>query len=61
MDLDIVRRDEIWFVEKDTVGTSKIYSLEAFGERKDRRIDKAYLDGRYGAIPCFRSIFPDLE
>ncbi len=61
MDLDIVRRDEIWFVEKDTAGTSKIYSLEAFGERKDRRIDKAYLDGRYGAIPCFRSTFPDLE
>ena len=61
MDLDIVRRDEIWFVEKDTAGTSKIYSLEAFGERKDRRIDKAYLDGRYGAIPCFKSTFPDLE
>ncbi|MGI5964747.1 MAG: AAA family ATPase [Candidatus Methanomethylophilaceae archaeon] len=61
MDLSLLRRDEIWFVEKKEDGTSEIYSLEAFSERKDRRIGKAYLDGRYGAVPCFREFFPDLE
>ena len=60
MDQDLLRRDEIWFVEKKN-GASLIFSLEEFNERSDRRIDKAYLDGRYGAVPCFRELFPDLE
>ena len=60
MDLSLLRRDEMWFVEKKN-GASSIYSLEEFNERFDRRIDKAYLDGRYGAVPCFRELFPDLE
>lgn len=57
LDLDLVRRDEIWFAEKDTDGNSRLYSLEAFNERKDRRIEKAYMDGRYGAVPRFREAF----
>ena len=59
MDMSLLRRDEMWFVEKNA-GASSIYSLEEFNERSDRRIDKAYLDGRYGAVPCFREIFPDM-
>lgn len=61
LDLDLVRRDEIWFVEKDEGGDSRLYSLEAFSERKDRRIERAYMDGRYGAVPCFRELFPNLD
>ncbi len=61
MDLNLLRRDEIWFVEKGSDGTSSVYSLESFNERKDRRIDRAYLDGRYGAVPCFKAVFPDME
>lgn len=52
LDFDLVRRDEIWFAEKDENGASKIYSLEEFKDvaRFDRKIDKAYMEGRFGAI-----------
>ncbi len=52
LDFDLVRRDEIWFSEKDNKGSSKIYSLEEYKDvaRFDKRIDKAYMEGRFGAI-----------
>lgn len=53
MSQDVFRRDEIWFVEKNEENASIIYSLDKFSERYDRKIDKAYLDGRYGALPIF--------
>jgi AAA15 family ATPase/GTPase len=48
---DLLRRDEIWFVEKDINGTTHIYSLEEFAPRYDKDIQKGYLLGRFGAIP----------
>ena len=54
---DILRRDEIWFTEKDDKGASNLYSLSDFvgedGEkiRKDEDFQKNYLTGKYGAIP----------
>lgn len=59
---DVLRRDEIWFCEKKSNGSTKLYSLEQFKEdaRFDRRIDKAYLDGRYGAVPIFMD-FPKIS
>ena len=54
MDQSLFRRDEIWFVERDAENASKIYSLDRFKERYDKKLSKAYLDGRYGAIPVFR-------
>ena len=54
MDQDLFRRDEIWFVERDASGASSIYSLDRFKERYDRKLSKAYLEGRYGAIPVFK-------
>lgn len=53
LDLDLLRRDEIWFVEKDPLGASHLYSLEEFTPRSDKDIEKGYLVGRYGAIPVF--------
>ena len=53
MDQEIFRRDEIWFVERDKDNTGNIYSLDRFKERYDKKLSKAYLDGRYGAIPVF--------
>lgn len=52
LDFNLVRRDEIWFAEKSENGDSKIYSLEEFKDvaRFDRKIDKAYMEGRFGAI-----------
>ncbi len=54
LDLELLRRDEIWFVEKQ--GTqSKLFSLDEFKVRNDKIISKDYLLGRYGAIPIFKS------
>ena len=58
MDFDLLRRDEIWFIDKKDTGESDIYSLEEYNARFDQKIDKAYLEGRYGGIPIFSTIFP---
>ncbi len=52
LDFDLVRRDEIWFTEKSEDCSSKLYSLEEFKDiaRFDRKIDKAYMEGRFGGI-----------
>ena len=54
MDQELFRRDEIWFVERDANNASAIYSLDRFKERYDKKLSKAYLEGRYGAIPVFK-------
>ena len=54
MDMNLFRRDEIWFIERNFDGASNIYSLDRFKERYDKKLSKAYLEGRYGAIPIFR-------
>ena len=61
MDFDLLRRDEIWFVDKNNAGESSIYSLEEYNTRFDQKIDKAYLDGRYGGVPVFNTVFPVKE
>ncbi len=53
LDLELVRQDEIWFVERQEDHSSSIYSLNRYKERFDKKIDKEYLLGRYGAIPIF--------
>ncbi|MCI8443350.1 MAG: AAA family ATPase [Provencibacterium sp.] len=56
MDLDLLRQDEIWFVERQKDHSSRLYSLNAFKERFDRDVERGYLLGRYGAIPVFRQL-----
>ncbi|MBR1403505.1 MAG: AAA family ATPase [Treponema sp.] len=58
LDFDLLRRDEIWFVNKDKNGESDLYSLEEYNERFDRKIDKAYLEGRYKGVPIFTTVYP---
>lgn len=58
MDFNLLRRDEIWFVDKNKNGETNIYSLDEYNERFDKKIDKAYLDGRYGGVPIFTTVFP---
>lgn len=57
-----LRRDEIWFTEKNSDGISTLYSLSDFLDedgvkiRKDENYEKNYLLGKYGAVPtlsCF--------
>lgn len=58
----LLRRDEIWFVEKNEDGVSTLYSLADFVDedgsriRKDESYEKNYLIGKYGAIPTLKSI-----
>lgn len=61
MDFDLLRRDEIWFINKKKNGESDIYSLEEYNARFDQKIDKAYLEGRYGGVPIFSTVFPIKE
>ncbi|WP_409252823.1 AAA family ATPase [Bacillus sp. SCS-153A] len=56
LDLNLLRRDEIWFVQKNEEGNSQLYSLEKFKTRFDKKIINAYLDGRYGAVPKFKNL-----
>lgn len=57
---NILRRDEVWFTEKDTHGISALYSLADFVDedgakiRKDENYEKNYLLGKYGAIPTMQ-------
>ena len=51
LNLDLLRRDEIWFVEKDQSGSSHLYSLASLKVRPDLKIERGYLQGRFGAIP----------
>ena len=45
------RKDQIWFVEKDKFGKSKLYSLYDINVRKDLSYMKSYLLGKFGALP----------
>lgn len=57
---NLLRRDEIWFTEKDDSGVSALYSLADFVDedgikiRKDESYEKNYLLGKYGAIPTLK-------
>ncbi|MCA9046915.1 MAG: AAA family ATPase, partial [Planctomycetaceae bacterium] len=48
---DLLRRDEVFFIEKDEKQQSRISSLSEFNVRKDLRLEKGYLLGRFGGIP----------
>jgi uncharacterized protein len=58
LDLDILRQDEIFFIEKGGMGESVLYPFDRFKERFDKKIEKPYLDGRYGGVPLFDTFFP---
>ena len=51
LDRELLRRDEIWFMEKDEEGSTHLYSLSEYKVRPDLKLGKGYLDGRFGAIP----------
>ena len=56
LDLDLFRRDQIWFTEKDDkTGATDLYALDDFSVRKTENIQKGYLNGRYGAIPFIKN------
>jgi hypothetical protein len=48
---DILRRDQVWFAEKDQAQASRLFPLTEFSTRRGEAFEKGYLSGRYGAIP----------
>ena len=52
MDLNELRRDQIWFTEMTNTRSTDLYSLaELKNIRKDENTEKNYLLGKYGSIP----------
>jgi AAA15 family ATPase/GTPase len=51
---DLLRRDQIWFIEKDEDQASKLYPLTEFAPRKNEALQRGYLFGRYGAVPILK-------
>lgn len=53
LDFNLLRQDEIWLMDKSKNGSTSIYSLDEYNVRFDKKVDKAYLEGRYGGVPNF--------
>lgn len=62
LDLELLRRDQIWFTEKNSEnGESTLYALDDFSIRKSENVEKGYLLGRYGAVPFLVNNFDDFK
>ena len=50
--MDLLRRDQIWFTQKNAEGVSELYSLAEYKDiRKEEAKRRRYLAGHYEAIP----------
>lgn len=47
----LLRRDQVWFTEKDLEGATHLYPLTDIRTREGDNIGRGYLQGRFGAIP----------
>lgn len=54
---DILRRDQIWFCERDERQATRLYPLTDFSPRKGmENLERSYLAGRYGALPYLKTL-----
>jgi uncharacterized protein len=52
LDPQRIRRDQVWFVEKNSLGASRLYCLDEIkGVRKEAKFAKEYLLGQFGGVP----------
>ena len=51
----LLRRDQVWFVDKDIKQASHLVPLTDFSPRKNEALERGYLRGRYGAVPFISS------
>ncbi|TCB68653.1 AAA family ATPase [Acinetobacter sp. ANC 4178] len=58
---DLLRRDQIWFCEKNKDKSTTLYPLTDFSPHKNREdIEESYLSGRYGGKPIINKFkFPE--
>lgn len=58
LNTDFQRRDQVYFVNKREDGSSDLYSLFDFKDFRDTLdMEKAYLQGRFDAIPYISTLF----
>ena len=51
LDGTLLRRDQVWFTDKDDEGVSHLYPLTEYQPRQDESLIRGYMAGRYGAVP----------
>lgn len=51
LDPTLLRRDQVWFADKDDEGATHLYPLSDYKPRKGESLVRGYLSGRYGAVP----------
>ncbi|MEI7833079.1 MAG: ATP/GTP-binding protein [bacterium] len=51
LDRELLRRDEVWFMEKDQGGASHMTSLAEYKVSDGLNYENGYLNGRFGGIP----------
>lgn len=54
LDMTFMRRDQVWFTDKDRDGEGHLYPLTEYAPRKEESLIRGYLSGRYGAVPFLR-------
>jgi uncharacterized protein len=52
----LLRRDQVWFMEKDAESATRLYPLSDFSPRDNEAIERGYLNGRYGGIPFLKDL-----
>lgn len=55
LDAEVLRRDQVWFADKNREGESFLYPLTDYKPRADESLLRGYLAGRYGAVPFIPS------
>lgn len=51
LDITMMRRDQVWFTDKDKEGEGHLYPLTDYAPRKGESLIRGYMSGRYGAVP----------
>lgn len=54
---NILRRDQVWLIEKDEKQSSTLTPLSDYSVREGEALERGYLAGRYGAIPFLADLF----
>ena len=57
LDQNSIRRDQIWFTEKDKYGVSEMFTLSDFEDvREDTLFAKWYMNNKFGGVPSLQSL-----
>jgi hypothetical protein len=51
LDATLLRRDQVWFTDKDVDNEAYLYPLSDYSPRRGESLVRGYLSGRYGAVP----------